>query len=61
MEDLEQQNKQLKEFLAEALEIADFTITHHGIFIKQQYSRLKANIEKANVLAQHKHKNHVRE
>jgi hypothetical protein len=47
---LEEENKQLKEYLAEAIDIANFTVSNHGLFIKGELWALKIELSKSAIV-----------
>jgi len=53
--ELERENEQLKEFLAEAIDIANFTTHTYGFFINQRLWKLKINIVKSQVSIDNNH------
>jgi hypothetical protein len=50
MDQVKQENEKLKKYLTEAMEIADFTVSGHGFFIKQQLWALKNEIDKSEIM-----------
>lgn len=49
MDELERENKLLKQYLAEAIEIANFTVSSHGFFSHQRLWELKIQITNSHV------------
>ena len=49
MDDLKQENELLKEYLADAIEIANFTASPHGFFIGHKLWALKRKIDQSGI------------
>ena len=49
MEDVKQQNEKLKKLLAEAMDIAGFTVRYQGIFVNQRFSRLRQAVKEVGL------------